>query len=369
MKIFYFIRNSLHMYPPCLSQILYLNDLGQEVIVCFGDCDSSVKAILDERGIEYIDFNIQRGKNKYIGKIQSFYLYKKNVRKIIDLRFNQQDILWFGTADSVFFLEKYLQSKKYVLSILELYDDNNFYRKQISKYITKAEIVISCEETRSRIMKSWWGLKDSPVVIPNKPYEHPRQRNIKGSTKETQELIERIKDKKIILYQGIISVDRDLKKLAQTLRKMKSEYYLVLMGKEFFDSVSEIKKIYNNTIYLGFVPAPLHLEITSYANIGIANYDDSSLNNLFCAPNKIYEYSGFKIPTLGSDVIGLTDTVGKYEAGVCCDFKDVESLEKGLKKIIESESFYANNAEIFFDSTNNLIKMKKIIERLERTSK
>ncbi len=364
MKIIFFIRNSLHLYPPCLSQILYLDDLGQEVLVCFGDCDLSIKKILEERGIQYIDFNIQRGKNKYTGKFKSFINYKKNVKIVLETKYNYSDILWFGTADSVFFLRKLLKSKKYVVSILELYDDNKFYKRQIGNYINEAELVISCEVIRSRIMKSWWNLDEVPFTLPNKPYEHPRQKNLPGSTELNKKLISKIKGKNIVLYQGIISSDRELKVLAQALKEINKDYYFVLIGTEFYDSVSAIQQIYDKTIYLGFIPAPLHLEITSYASIGIANYDDSSLNNLFCAPNKIYEYSGFGIPTLCSDVIGLTNTIGKYEAGVCCDFTQISSIKQALFQIANDEKHYEKNAKLFFEATDNLSVMKELVARL-----
>ncbi|WP_326716796.1 hypothetical protein [Vagococcus jeotgali] len=366
MKIIYFIRNSLHMYPPCLSQILYLDDLGQDLLVCFGSCDPTVKKILDERNIEYIDFNIQRNKNKYLGKIQSYSLYRKKVKEVLDSKYNEKDVLWFGTADSIFFLKKIVESKRYVMSILELYDDNDFYRKEIGKYINRAELVIACEYMRSRIMKSWWNLDEVPTTIPNKPYTHPREKHIIGSTSLTKDLIDQIRGKKIILYQGIISADRDLYILAKTLKQMDSDYYLVLMGQEFFDSVKIIRELYPKTIYLGFVPAPLHLEITSYANIGIANYDDSSLNNLFCAPNKIYEYSGFDIPMLCSNVIGLENTVGDAKAGICCDFEDTKSISAGLHKIIENQKDYSANAKVFFEQTNNLMVMEDVVTKLKK---
>ena len=49
--------------------------------------------------------------------------------------------------------------------------------------------------------------------------------------------------------------------------------------------------------------------------------DRNSLNRAFCAPNKIYEYSGLRIPAIGNEVPGLVNTIGAAKAGVCVPMK------------------------------------------------
>src|SRR5690606_7709514 len=210
-------------------------------------------------------------------------------------------VLWFGTADSAIALTGKYKQIKYVLSVLELYDKYPFYLKGLSRIIGGASAVIACEDTRARIMKVWWDLPTLPYVLPNKPYAHPKEIEKSANSPELEKAISQIRNQKVILYQGIISADRDLSTLAHALNEAESDYLLVLMGKTFYNGVEKIKSIYNKTLYLGYFPAPQHLNITKYATIGVANYDDTSLNNLFCAPNKIYEYTGFGIPVLGSN--------------------------------------------------------------------
>ena len=52
----------------------------------------------------------------------------------------------------------------------------------------------------------------------------------------------------------------------------------------------KIIDIYDNCVFYPYVPAPLHLEVTSYARFGILFYRPTILNKAFCAPNKIFEY-------------------------------------------------------------------------------
>lgn len=355
------------MYPPCLSQICYLDDLGVKVIVGFGGCDESVKKILENRNIKYFDWKITRKKRGYLEKIFSYYNYAKAAKNMIKKVCSKDDILWFGTADSAFALTRTLKDKKYayVLSILELYDNNKLYKKEIGEIIHDAKVVISCEYTRALIMKSWWNLKKIPYVMPNKPYFHPKKKQLEGTIPLTKQMICRIKDKKFILYQGIIAIDRDLKTLAMALSEMKQDIFLVLMGKEINGSAKQIEDIYDKTIYLGYAPAPFHLEVTSYAMIGIANYDDSSLNNLFCAPNKIYEYSGFGIPVIGSNVPGLINTIQKYNAGICVDFMNVFKIREAIERLMLNYEQYSTNAYNFFDTVDNMKVIKEIITEIK----
>lgn len=366
MKIIYLMRNALHLYPPCLSQINYLHDYGIELLVACGDFASSTEKLLNDRKIRYKKLNVKKKHTGLIGKIESYTSYKFAVEKLLKEDYVDGDFLWFGTADSAFSLSTILASQKYryVLSVLELYDNNKFYKNGVGKVINDASIVIACEETRAAIMKCWWKLGKKPYVLPNKPYSHPRVRNLEGSTIEIKNMINQIKDRNILLYQGIISLDRDLGVLAKALNKIDKNIDLVMMGKEIGGSADKIRAIYPRTIYLGYVPAPLHLEITSHALIGVANYDDSCLNNLFCAPNKIYEYTGFGIPVLCSDVPGLLNTIGKYEAGICTDFNCVEEISHSIFEIYDNYAKYSHNASVFYDSTNNNVVMKKIIKEI-----
>lgn len=95
--------------------------------------------------------------------------------------------------------------------------------------------------------------------------------------------------------------------------------------------------------------------------MGIAVYDDSNLNNQFCAPNKIYEYAAFGIPMITSENLGLTETVGVYRAGRCVDFKNVDALADAMKDIRDQYKVYALNTRKFYEAAD----CKKAIEHIK----
>lgn len=360
MKVIYLIKEDIHIYPPCLTQILNLKENGIDIIVYHGRTSKQIISIFDKFCIEHHELYEReiRSKNKNILKIKKWLIYRKKAKKV--LKKFKKEIIWFGTADSAIAVFDKLKGTKYVLSILELYDNNKFYRTFLGKIVKSAYAIISCEYNRANIMKSWWDLKQIPYVIPNKTCEDILETKFDID----EEIIKELKRHKNILYQGIISKDRNLILLAEALKELNSDYYLVVMGKNIDNSIEKVKSIYDKVIYLGYIPAPNHMLYTKYAYIGIANYDYSSLNNVFCAPNKIYEYSKFSIPILGSDVPGLKYTIGNSNAGVCVNFDNIEQIKKGITKIETNYEEFKVNSKKFYDALNIPEIYERIVKEL-----
>ena len=61
------------------------------------------------------------------------------------------------------------------------------------------------------------------------------------------------------------------------------------MGRDL-GPLKKYMEILSDLIYIPQIPSPQHLFVTSIAYIGILVYDPISLNQIFCAPNKIFEY-------------------------------------------------------------------------------
>lgn len=118
--------------------------------------------------------------------------------------------------------------------------------------------------------------------------------------------------------------------------------------------------VYANTINIDYIPAPLHLEITSNAYIGLLFYNPDSLNKAFCAPNKIFEYSCFGLPIIGNDIPGLKNTIGNAGAGICTEFS-YERIKEALETIVKNYDEFSANSLRFYSSVDNTVTMKKIV--------
>ena len=114
-----------------------------------------------------------------------------------------------------------------------------------------------------------------------------------------------------------------------------------------------------------YISAPYHLEVTSHAYVGILIYTPvygtftSPLNSIYCAPNKIYEFSQFGIPMIGNDIPGLRYTIEYNKMGVCVPQMNTESFFDAIQKIAENYDTYSNNA-INFNNSDNKAEVVKI---------
>ena len=368
MKIFYFVKN-IAKVPSCHYNMLMLKDLGYTVIAILGESTDAINQKLNDNDIKtFIMTDTEPVKLmgiSVVDKLQSYYKYRQFSKRILKNSYEKGDVLFIGTGDTGISLYSLFTNYKSVLCLKELYDNQSTIYKRILKSLClQATTVVACEKNRARIMQNVWGLKERPFIIPNKPYTDVLPRNMSGSNEKLQNIINNIKNKKSIIYQAYhITYANELIKLAQALKLANKDYLLVLMGiVDNPDDIKRIKEIYPNVYCTGFVKSPKHIEVTSNAYIGITVYPENILNNLFCAPNKIYEYACFGIPTLANDIPGLVETIGVNRAGVCVDWNNVLDLKEAIIDIDKNYKKYHENAMGMFNKTDCLTMINNIVK-------
>lgn len=331
--------------PPFQSIVDYLKSTQKyKLVVISTEEDKGIDELYEDEKTSLIHY-YQRKPNKNI--IQRLYrkIFREiKIRKNITQDINNipHDILWIIHEKTSVKIANVIKNKKYILSIYELRDEDERLRNKLMPIIKKAEVSVVCEYNRGQIMRTWFKLTESPLVLPNKPFNHPRVRN--------QPLEIKLPNEKIILYQGILGPDRNLDVLCETIEEM-PDYKLLLMGGESQYLRSLLKK-YPRTEYIGHIKSPFHLNVTSHAYIGIVTYEYFSLNNIYCAPNKIWEYSGFGIPMLANEIPGLLYTIGHHNAGICTNTNNKECIKKAIQKIDNNYEDYKINASKLYDSCN-----------------
>ena len=363
MKYVYIVKSRLHFYPPCVSHIRMIKKLGYDIDVLYGTCDINTLNLLEKEGIDC--FKVSNIEDEYFGKfnkLKGWIKFRTDLKKFIKRYDDSNTIYWFGTAETVIPMKGLLKGKKYIVTLLELLDESPKKRKLLHGILENAYKVTCCEETRAYITKFWYNLKELPTVFPNKPYNQLTTRRAEPTSEETKKIIDEIKNDNVIIYQGYLQNTEELLELAKALRKCKKRYKLVLMGIDEYNSYDKIVDIYDNCAFYPYVPAPLHLEVTSYARFGILFYRPTILNKAFCAPNKIFEYGGFGIPMIGNDIPGLKNTIGNSKAGICTKLTE-ENILNALNTMEENYEFYSNNALNYFNSVDNYKKMREFLRK------
>lgn len=347
-------KNILFLYdgrmsrvPPFLALIDYLLTTNlYNIKIISSEYDDEIDKIYVPKGVEIIHYYKQEPRKGIFSRIRNRYkrdyVFSNNLPK--DIKNIEYDILWIISEKTAVKISNLLKEKKFILSTYELNDRNPRLIKKMKPIVTAAKVNIACEYNRSQIMRVWFNLDETPVVLPNKPFKHPFIKDLPTSFSHI------LRDKKIILYQGHISRDRNLDGICKAVSEI-PDYKLVLMG-DGGEYVDFLKNRYPSIIFIDYIKAPFHLNITSYARIGVVTYDYYSLNTIYCAPNKIWEYSGFSIPMLANDIPGLKNTVEKNGAGICVDMNNSESIKKAIFSIEKDYNTFSTNAKKMYDTCN-----------------
>lgn len=365
MNIVYILKPSIEIYPPCVSQILTIKDLGYRIEVWYGHCAKPTLELLRENGVVARKFSYPPdSNNSVIGKVKNWAAYRHCILAAMRECDVDETVFWFGTAESAIPLYPLSNRYRMVLSVLELMDTRSISRRFTASIARKCTAVTACQSDRAYIMKSWWKLSSLPYVLPNKPYKIDIEKNAQCTCPETVDAISRVGQRKFIIYQGIFQNVEYISAIAEALRRLDSDIYLVMMGSDRRGIVPMIEKIYKKTVYIEHISSPKHLEITSHALLGVVCYDHTSLNKLYCAPNKIFEYSKFSIPMIGNDVPGLINSIGASGAGVCVPFTENKVYE-ALIELLQNYDEYARAAGKFFESVDNKETVRRLLRRVE----
>lgn len=361
-RVIYIIFQPLDNYPPSIAQVCQLRDLGYEVCVLTTQCSAPARKMIAAKGITCHYFTQLQRRWMLYQRGLNFFNYTFVVHRLLRQYRKDTCVLWLGTEQTAMkFWPIVRRLCPTIVSAMEFYEQD-WYQRGMKKLAPQADVLTACEPHRAGYMVDWWGLHKMPYILPNKPYG-PIPPKGPGSTPELQAAIRSIQGKKVLLYQGGIQAERDLSLLAKALAKSGSDYYLVLAGKLFKDSnIDQLLQIYDKTIYLGYFPAPSHLEITPYATVAVAYYTDDCINTRYCAPNKIYEYAGFGVPMLCNTIPGLMDTVGAAGAAECVDFTDPDAILDALDRIDADYDTYRENALAFYRRTDNLPVIAQIAD-------
>ena len=347
--------------PPVISVLYILSDLGFNVKLITCKVSMRFKEMMNKKNIEVFELPYFNN-NSFLGKIKDYLLFRYHALKLIKKNYGYNSLIWIADVPTVVALGSKIKKYRYKLQIQELHEESKFQLKAISKVIHNAETVFMPEYNRTIIYQIWFGLEQRPIVLPNKPYFIPKKSELQNLIQKNEKKLSVFKGKKVILYQGGIYKERLLENITQAVSELYDNFMLLLVGKEQeYGYIDELRKIDNSIIHVPYLPAPDYLVYSTVAYMGWLGYSATSLNNAYCAPNKIYEYSAFSLPMIGNDVPGLRTVFESTKSGIIVDQSDVQSIKRGIIAIdINYKKYKTNSSKIYQMSDNNEIIKKSL---------
>lgn len=377
-RIHIIMKHDLVNYPPMQSLLEVLTELGREVFYLGLCTDARKREYYEKKGVKFIPITYIP-KVGALAMIKTQFAYRKSVKEYVRDNYKKDtDLIWYEYTDSAYMLYEVLKGTDYLVHFYEFtrikfsWKYELLYRGyDMGDFVRGACAVIHCEYNRAHITRGLFGLKNLPFVLPNKPY--PDNANYDNIPDEVQILVDSVKGKiagrKAILYQGVFeSNERRLEEFCEAIKEMPEDYVLVAMGggARYYEN---LKKRYESDriLFVPFIKSPYHLLVTKLASIGVLSYfplDNSYagvINPLYCAPNKIFEYSKFGIPMISNDLPGLKAMYHEFNCGRVVPYPITPtSIVNTISDIMNDYERISEGSKNFYNSVN----VKEIVTKI-----
>lgn len=367
MKVIFVCFLRLDEIPPVMANLKVLSEEHEVLYIGIDGCTERYRDMFG-RNVRFV--NLLEGRKPY-GKRRnklSAYLYWKRyyffLRKayaVITRNYKPGDLVWVHHEFTLMHFRRL--ELPYHLTMYELPDGLFKPECELKKRVRLAQKVVVPEYSRAAIVQACTGLKELPAVIPNKPYDYGE--DMEALDDNPMEAIARdahAQGKRVVLYSGIFLRERKLDTILEAVRKLSDKFVIVLVGGES-EYLRELLNQYPEAAYLGFYPPPSHMPVIEKADIGILTYvaDNGSINAVFCAPNKVWEYARYGMPMICNDIPGLKYTVEYNNFGFCCDINSVESICGALNRIDERYEELSENARGFYETVDIREEILKLV--------
>ena len=177
------------------------------------------------------------------------------------------------------------------------------------------------------------------------------------------------KDSRIIVYVGSISPGRGIIPLLHAMVKLNPDIILVLLGVGNFKN--EISKLVTRLKLNGRVQIlpPVEPDKVIYAisgaDIGIAPFENTSLNYYYVMPNKVFEYLLAGLPVAVSNFPEMSRLVKEHQVGEVFNPENPDDIASAINKILNSREKYEalkQNVKKFSMNNHWDIEVKKLLD-------
>ena len=249
-----------------------------------------------------------------------------------------------------------LKERKFVQSFWKTVE--NFFIKHVDHIITTGSM-------DSEVLKEMYGVTNT-VVLRNVPrfYKPAQQTDLRNQLGIS-------KDKKILLYQGVILKGRGIEKIFDILPDMSEFVFVIVGGGEFenyYKNLAVERKIIDQVFFIGKFSQEDLPKLTPSADVGIALIENLSKSYYYALPNKLFEYIMAEVPVVVSNLPQMKEIVHKFNVGFVVDPDNKDELITALKNLTSDEVQYnkfKQNCKIASEELNWENEVSNLLELLK----
>jgi glycosyltransferase involved in cell wall biosynthesis len=196
--------------------------------------------------------------------------------------------------------------------------------------IKKCDYIFCANEIRKKIMIDMYpSIRNKITTIENVP----ELINVEKSLIKKDNLIK-------FVYQGGMMRYRGIENILYALKDIKGNFQFYFYGGNkdqvsFYQKLAHKLNITDKVFLKGIVPVDVLYKELKKKDVGVVIVKNSSKNNYYCAPNKLYEYMMSNLAIIGPYFPHIKKTIEQNKIGITVDFDDVNSIKKGIEYIIE----------------------------------
>ncbi len=245
---------------------------------------------------------------------------------------------------------KRLHGGKVVLDCHELYPEQEFsvrerqlWRGVQARYIGQADAVITINPSIARELTQRHGI-DEVVVVSNADRFVPA--SAQGGENRLNEVIGNVQAAPVVLYQGGLSMGRNLETLVAAISRMRrGDTKLVFLGdgpaEPLLRMTARQLGIGDRVHFLARVPQAELIDMARGADFGVIPYLGNCLNNKLCTPNKLFEFIMARLPIVANDLPEIRRIVAGYQIGLLGDTRSPTEFAQLIDAAIEAKSSHS----------------------------
>jgi glycosyltransferase involved in cell wall biosynthesis len=175
----------------------------------------------------------------------------------------------------------------------------------------------------------------------------------------------------VLVYQGVLMESRNLSFFIYAMNSLPEDYHLLLIGdgpsKNEYINLAKTLNLNHRVTFTGSISNSEMMDILGKCKIGIISYPFSDLNNIYCSPNKIFEYGYKYIPMVATAQPFLQKSLCEYHIGEIFDQQSVDSFVESVTKICTNYSSYLPGFNRFLNDynwNNESNKLKAVLNKV-----
>jgi len=207
--------------------------------------------------------------------------------------------------------------------------------------VRRADLLIAANSERAHLMRSHYSLNNTPLVIRNIP---------QAPTDNTDNLddtpcLKKVDGEVLFVYEGDLCVARGLDRLVAAFAHLPPNMRLVMVGtgpdEAQIHALVHSLGLVDRCVLMGRVPRKRLHAILRRCDVGLLSYPYEGQNNIYCSPNKIFEYAQAGLPVVSTDQPPLRAMVAAYGIGELIGHDDsLERVAAVLRQVGDNPQHY-----------------------------